>query len=338
MTVEQRIQAFEKLHSALVGLADFDREHWTRLAEQHNGWFHQESVDQAIDGLIRYLHPESFRKWVMEHELSDQVDVKEIGVIMAGNIPMVGIHDFIAVLVSGHQLHAKLSSQDPALIKEVSKMLIEIEPAFAESIHFVERMNTIDVLIATGSDNSARHFEYYFKDKPKIIRKNRTSVAVLSGNESEESLQLLGQDIMSYFGLGCRNVSKIFVPKGYDLTKIMATTEKFAVQQLNNHKYANNYDYNKSIYLINQVTHLDNGGLMLTEDQNFVSPISVLFYEEYDNLTALAHRLEESNERIQCVVSEQEGLENTVPFGKAQQPDIEDYADGIDTLAFLANS
>jgi len=335
MTVAQRLQAFEKLYQALLQLGEADRQHWARLAKSHNGWFEYESVSNAIDGLIRYLEPISFRQWATAYDLKDETVPQKVGVIMAGNIPMVGIHDLLCVLMSGHELHAKLSSQDPALIKEVTKLLIQVEPTFESRIHFVERMNTVDAFIATGSDNSARYFDYYFKDKPKIIRKNRTAVAVLTGEENEKTLADLAEDITTYYGLGCRNVSKVFVPKGYELTKIMKATES-ATQNLLN-KYNNNYDYNKSIYLVNQEAHLDNGGMVLAENESLVSPISVLFYEYYESLEELSQTLGSLEEKIQCVVSDVTSLPQVIPFGQAQRPDIHNYADGVDTMAFLVN-
>lgn len=335
MNLDQRIQAFTKLHDALIALDEDTRHDWARKAESHNGWFQSESVFTAIKGLIRYLKPESLQAWVANYDVPEQKSPKKIGVIMAGNIPMVGIHDFIAVLLSGHELHAKLSSQDPFLIKAIAEMLIAIEPAFESRIHFIERMNQVDALIATGSDNSARYFEYYFKDKPKIIRKNRTSVAVINGKESKEALKQLADDVLTYFGLGCRNVSKLYVPKGYDLIPVLAALEPLANQALNNHKYANNYDYNKSIYLVNNVTHLDTGGLLATSSTELVSPISVLYYEEYKDQNAIEAQLRDQAEKIQCIVSEKGQFPNSLPFGQAQCPQVNDYADGVDTMAFL---
>ncbi|MGB0523854.1 MAG: acyl-CoA reductase [Flammeovirgaceae bacterium] len=335
MTVAQRIQAFEKLYSALKALDQETREFWSRKAVAHNGWFQGNSVALAIDGLIRYLEPTSFRAWAASYALPTDLEPKKVGVIMAGNIPMVGIHDFITVLLSGHELHAKLSSQDPFLIKEIANMLIEIEPAFEQKIHFVERMNDVHALIATGSDNSARYFEYYFKDKPKIIRKNRTSVAVLTGQESEAGLQKLAEDILAYYGLGCRNVSKIFIPKDYELTQLMAASEALTQENLQNHKYSNNYDYHKSIYLVNQIAHLDNGGLLATEMEELVSPIAVLYYEYYEDEAALKGRLADLTDKIQCIVSDGGHFPNSLTFGQAQEPKINDYADGVDTLKFL---
>lgn len=335
MTVEQRIHAFGQLYTALQALDEETLEYWTRRAVAHNGWFLGDSVPLAVKGLIRYLEPQRFADWARSYQFPADQQVKKIGVIMAGNIPMVGVHDFIAVLLSGHELHAKLSSQDPFLIPEIAKLLINIEPAFKQYIHFGERMNDIDALIATGSDNSARYFEYYFKDKPKVIRKNRTSVGVLTGEESAESLNKLSEDILTYFGLGCRNVSKIFIPRGYDITKIMAASEDLTKTSLNNHKYSNNYDYHKSIFLVNRVEHYDNGGLLATEMEELVSPISVVFYQHYDSQEDLIKQLASLEDKIQCIVSEGGSFPNSLAFGQAQEPEITDFADGVDTLKFL---
>jgi hypothetical protein len=336
MKLQQRIDAFNQLHQKIKNLDEATLDHWKRLAESGNSWFKSADTQLAIDGLISYLEPNSFAEWLSKYDISDSLEPKKIGVIMAGNIPLVGIHDFVCVLASGHILHAKPSSQDSALIKKVAELLIEIEPEFSSQIQFVERMNDVDALIATGSDNSARYFEYYFRDKPKIIRKNRTSIAVLNGTESRESLKNLENDIFAYYGLGCRNVSKVFVPQNHDFIPLLSALEEKVSKVSENHKYNNNYDYNKSIYLINGVKHLDNGGLLLTESKELVSPISVLYYEEYESEEKLLARLEELEDKIQCVVSHEGNYPNSLPMGLAQFPEMSVYADGVDTMIFLS--
>ncbi|MDW7694013.1 acyl-CoA reductase [Flammeovirgaceae bacterium SG7u.111] len=335
MDLKQRIAAFVALGKKIANLDEEELEEVCLSAASHNGWFTEKSVKTALEGLCTYLNEAELSSWLTEYDLPEETAPKRVGVVMAGNIPMVGLHDFICVLLSGHKLCAKLSSQDPYLLKFVAEKLIEIEPAFAEQIAFVDNLKEIDAIIATGSDNTARHFEFYFAKYPRIIRKNRTSIAVLNGEENKESLKNLASDVLLYFGLGCRNVSKLYVPKGYDFPIVMEALEKMAVEATFNHKYTNNYDYNKSIYLINSVPHLDNAGLLLTENESLVSPISVLYYETYDSVQELQEKLATLEEKTQCIVSEGAWLEGSTVFGQAQFPHITDYADGVDTMAFL---
>lgn len=298
-----------------------------------NPWFVSENVRLSIDGLIHYLEENKFRAWLEKYDLS-QVSSKKIGVVMAGNIPMVGIHDLICVLISGHKLLAKLSSQDDVLIPFIVDELIKIEPEFRYYIEFVDLLKGMDAVIATGSDNTARYFDYYFSKYPNIIRKNRTSIAVLNGDENPDELKDLGQDLFSYFGLGCRNVSKLFLPKGYDIKLLIPHLEHYA--HLSDHnKYSNNYFYHKSIFLVNQTEHLDNGFVLFQQNKNIVSPISVIFYDFYDDLKSLQTQLLPIQDKIQCIVSSMIFTENHVEFGKAQMPEIWDYADNIDTMNFL---
>jgi hypothetical protein len=261
---------------------------------------------------------------------------KKIGIAMAGNIPLVGFHDLMCVLLSGHQLVAKLSSSDSVLMKFVRDSIISIDSSFADKLLFEERLNGVDAVIATGSDNTSRYFEYYFRNIPHIIRKNRTSCAVIVGEESPEEYSMLGKDIFCYFGLGCRNVSKIFVPENFDFPVMLKSLESFQ-PIVNHHKYANNYDYQKSILLINQTHHYDNGFLLLTENENLVSPISTVYYQFYKDQNDLSLKLQSMADKIQCIVSAQGWYKQSVPFGEAQFPLVSDYADGVDTMAFLQN-
>jgi hypothetical protein len=261
-----------------------------------------------------------------------------VGLILAGNLPLVGFHDVLCVLVSGNIAQIKASSQDARLIKYVLQLLTNIEPAFKERYQFLERLAGFDAIIATGSNNTSRYFEYYFSKVPHIIRKNRNSVALLTGQESKEQLYNLGKDIFDYYGLGCRNVSKMLVPQGYDFVPFFEAIEPhYTVAQ--HHKYHNNYDYNKAIYLVNRDKHFDNGFLLLKEDSRLASPLAVIFYEEYLDLIAAQQTLTELKDQIQCIVSAapiQTGNQ-VVDFGQSQQPALWDYADGIDTLQFLLN-
>jgi hypothetical protein len=251
---------------------------------------------------------------------------------MAGNLPLVGFHDFLAVLIGGHAVMVKLSSKDRVLPLFLAEELVSIEPRFADLIRFEEQFKNFDAVIATGGDNSARYFHYYFGKYPHVIRKNRTSCAILKGNETDQELEALGHDIFSYFGLGCRNVSKIFIPRTYEITSVFPKWEKFK-DIINHHKYNNNYDYQKSILLINGNHFFDNGFLLVEENQKLVSPISVLYYERYEDESDLALKIFEAKDKIQCIVGKM--TPDSIPFGQAQSPMLWDYADQIDTLKFL---
>ena len=254
---------------------------------------------------------------------------------MAGNIPLVGFHDLLSVLISGHQALVKLSSQDNVLMQFMISELKSISEDLAQNIIQAERMNEADAIIATGSDNSARYFKHYFAEKPHIIRQNRTAVAVIRGDETTEELKHFGRDYFQYFGLGCRNVSKIYAPKAYDFVKLIDALMDYETV-LDHHKYRNNYDYNKSIYLVNGEPHFDSGFFLMRESEALVSPISVLFYEYYNNEAELNLTLAKHNEKIQCIVAANAWYEGSIPLGKAQQPELWDYADGVDTLEFLS--
>ena len=332
----QRINAFINLGKFLTDPLNAEYlEELATSAYRKNNWFTPENTIESLNAIgQKFLSKVNLTSWAEQY--SEPGQSKKVGVIMAGNIPAVGFHDALCVLVSGHTLLAKTSSDDPILIPTLLQKLIEIEPEFSQHIFFVERLNDSDAYIATGSDNTARYFHYYFSKKPNIIRKNRTSLAVLTGDESEEELHALGKDILQYYGLGCRNVSKLFVPKGYDFTKFFESIQSFDKTYLNHHKYFNNYEYNKSILLVNRVLHYDNGFLMLTESPASVSPISVVHYETYATIEDVGKYLSKNSEKIQCVVSSASAIKDSVHFGKTQQPELSDYADSVDTMAFLA--
>jgi hypothetical protein len=254
--------------------------------------------------------------------------------VLAGNIPLVGFHDFICVLLSGHKVQIKTSSNDQMLLPFLANYITSIEPALLNYIHFSEgKLIDFDAVIATGSNNTSRYFEYYFKDKPSIIRKNRNSVAVLNGSETKADFEALGEDIFRYFGLGCRNVSKIFVPKGYIFDAFFEGIFKYQ-DVIHYEKYANNYDYNKAVFLMSNFKLLDNEFLTIKEDTSYASPISSVFYEFYENLEEIKSKLENDSDQIQCVVSKNL-IDNSIPFGKTQKPELWDYADNVDTIAFL---
>jgi len=333
LTFEQRKRAFSTLGHYLA-----EPDETLRLlinsAHYTNAWFTPAEVQRAVLGISTMLNERDLEKW-LDFNLSEKSS-KIIGLVLAGNIPLVGFHDILAVLATGNTALIKLSSQDNKLIPHILERLVKIEPDFAKHIRYTEKLEGFDAVIATGSNNTSRYFEHYFGRFPHIIRKNRNSIAVLSGSENEDELKLLGNDIFDYFGLGCRNVSKLFVPENYDFKPFFEAIEAFQ-PVINHHKYSNNYDYNKSIYLVNGDKHLDNGFLLVKEDERLASPLSVIFYETYHDSSFIEQRLQHDSSLIQCIVS---GLDlnvtnQLVRFGQSQSPRLWDYADGINTLDFL---
>lgn len=306
--------------------------HQIKIAHEHNGWFTKDNVLFAIDSWTNVLHQKALNYWLSQYNIQIETP-KKVAIVMAGNIPLVGFHDFLSVLITGHDVLVKQSTNDKHLLPFLVKYLEMVEPTFKGKVTFtMDKLENYDMVIATGSDNTARYFEYYFKDQPSIIRKNRNSVAVLSGNETEEELKALSEDIFRYYGLGCRNVSKLFVPKDYnfdDFFKAMYHWHPI----INEAKYANNYDYNKAVYLMSEFEMLENGFLMIKEDESYSSPIATVFYETYDTIEQLKTQLENDSEKIQCIVSN--SIDNAIPFGQTQQPQLHDYADNVDTIEFL---
>lgn len=300
-------------------------------AVHYNGWFTQENILFSLNQWNKALTKENINSWLTPYRFDEQ-NRKTVAIIMAGNIPLVGFHDFISVLISGHNLIVKQSSSDKNLLPLIAEYLYDLDPEYRSKITFTEeRLQNFDAVIATGSNNTARYFEYYFAGKPSVIRKNRNSVAILTGNESRQELESLGEDIFRYFGLGCRNVSKLYVPENYDFDSFYKAIDRWEVL-LQHAKYANNYDYNKAVYLMSEFPFLDNGFLLLKEDKNFGSPIGTVFYEHYSSEKELEDLLQQNSENLQCVVS---GDSETINFGETQQPGLLDYADNVDTLAFL---
>jgi len=312
-------------------------------ASLHNAWFTKENVCKSLEALGHMLMEEKLVKWIEEYpELfnTGKVQPKTVAVIMAGNIPMVGFHDFLCVLISGHRFLGKLSSQDKKLPVCIGNLLLEINPGFKESIGFKEGpVAGFDAAIATGSNNSARYFDYYFGKYPHIIRKNRSSLAVLNGNESKEELTALGEDVFSYFGLGCRNVSKLMVPANYSFDRLREAWKNWE-GLINHSKYFNNYDYQKAVLLVNKEPHTDVGFCLLKEDVGLSSPVSMIYCEKYPDQTQLEKYLKSWKGDLQCIVASPQikiQAAETLPFGKSQQPELWDYADGVDTLRFLIN-
>ncbi len=335
MNLQNRIDALSTLGEFIKNPTNNDQiTEWAYRAHGQNNWFTNENVLEALYNIADgYLQKKSLIAFVHQYQLEDSPKVvKKVGLILAGNIPAVGFHDVLMVLLSGHECLVKLSSQDTYLMKALVGILQIADPNL--KISFVDRLNDVDVLVATGSDNTFRYFEYYFRNIPHVIRQNRTSVGILTGKETADELLSLGKDITAYYGLGCRNVSKLYVPENYQFNFFYESIESLGDIFLH-HKYKNNYDYNKSIYLVNGVAHLDNGFVLLKESNDLVSPISVLFYETYKDEADLKQKIGQNKHKIQCIVSKNAWFENSFVFGNSQVPSLYDFADGFDTLSFL---
>ena len=333
MQLQQRINAFAKLGEFMSSLVDQDHDGILEKAASHNGWFTLDNIQFALKSWSEALSPASLDKWTDQYQFKDQPS-RIVGIVMAGNIPLVGFHDFISVLICGHKVLAKLSSNDHILLPYLAERLIAIEPEFKELIDFTkDRMKGFDAVIATGSNNTARYFDHYFGKYPHIIRKNRNSIAVLNGEESPAELELLANDIFRYYGLGCRNVSKIYVPSDYSFDAFFNAVYSWK-EIINQTRYMNNYDYNKAVYLMSDMKLLDNEFMLLKEDKAFASPISVVYYEYYSDESILNHHLKEQNDQIQVLVGNSQSPEY-LAFGSTQHPQLWDYADGVDTVDFL---
>ena len=351
MQLQERINAFVKLGDFLrqfssevtqkadnVEHNDFFFEgvkHQLKLAKEHNGWFTEENIKFALKSWSDALNFSNLNTWLEPYAINN-ISPKEVAIIMAGNIPLVGFHDFLSVLISGHSVLVKQSSNDKHLLPYLTKYLEHVEPQFKGVIKFTEeKLKNFDAVIATGSNNTARYFEYYFKNKPSIIRNNRNSVAVLTGKETSAELKNLSEDVFRYYGLGCRNVSKLFVPKGYKFDAFFEAIYHWhpIVEKA---KYANNYDYNKAVYLMSEFDMLENGFFMIKEDESYASPIATLFFEYYNDLSELKETLEAKKEQIQCIVSNG-FIKNEIAFGATQKPQLWDYADDVDSIKFLSS-
>jgi hypothetical protein len=338
MDLKERCAALGKLGKWLKnhenGLAELYQQ-----AYRDNGWFDSDQCRFAFKQLANaYFDENDLLNWAKKYVDNKIIAPKRIGIIMAGNIPAVGLHDLISVFLSGHKALIKFSEKDKVLISFLLAKLEELSPGASASFEIIERLQAADAVIATGSDNSSRYFEYYFSKMPSIIRGNRNSIGILNAKETASDLSLLAEDIFRYYGLGCRSVSKIYVPRDFDFEFFMEQMDTFSFQLLLNSKYKNNFDYNRSIFLLNQTSHLCNDSLILAEDTSLQSRIATLHFEFYDSLESLEISLHELNSKIQCVVSSC-ALKTiaTLPFGQSQQPKLDDYADGIDTMEFLKN-
>ncbi|MBY0534499.1 MAG: acyl-CoA reductase [Chitinophagaceae bacterium] len=329
MNVQQRIELLEKLRNYILS----NEAQWEEVklrASQQNGWFIPEFIELAINNIaVGYLSPEALQKVVVAYQLNEPVAaVKKVGIIMAGNIPLVGFHDLLCCFLAGHQAMVKLSSKDEVLMRHIIQKLGEWAPETGSLIQIGELLKGCDAYIATGSNNTARYFEQYFGKYPHIIRKNRTSAALLDGTETAEQLSSLADDVFQYFGLGCRNVTKLYVPKNYDFIPLLEAFKKYA-SLADHHKFKNNYDYQLAILIINKKFYMTNGNVLLYEDASLFSPISQLNYEFYESKEAVIQSLQ-NREDLQVLVGTPE-----FPLGSAQCPGITDFADGVDTLKFL---
>jgi hypothetical protein len=327
--MHNRLAALLSLRNYLQTIDDDTQTNWCALASAENPWFTKENVLHALKGIVHMLEPESLSTWMSNYKPT--TTAKKIAIIMAGNLPLVGFHDFLCVYLMGHHAQIKLSSKDSRLLPLIIQELRKHDSGLSVSIT-TGTLSAFDAVIATGSDNAARYFDYYFSKYPNIIRKNRTSAAVLTGNETNEDYYFLGEDVFRYFGLGCRNVSSLFIPKGFDISALLQNWEVYHYV-IHHHKYANNYDYQKAIKLVNNEKHLDTGFVLMCENEKLVSPISVVHYQFYKDEVELKNLINTHQNKLQCIVGKHK-LCNVV-FGKSQFPSVYDYADGINTLAFL---
>ena len=304
-----------------------------------NPWFTRQNTLTALSAISKILNRRNLNSWLSQWdtELLFPETYLKIGVIMAGNIPLAGFHDFLSVLITGHRFIGKLSSRDDLLLPMVAKLISIISKELGEHAEFTdEKLSGIDAIIATGSNNTYRYFDYYFGKYPHIFRKNRNGAAILKGNESPDHMAGLGDDIFTYFGLGCRNVSKLFVPSGYDFVRLFEELEKFS-SVIEHNKYMNNYQYYRSVYLLNKIPHQDNGFLILKQDVAYHSPVGILYWDHYSSLDNLVKRLVSDSNLLQCIAADEIPGLKTIPFGKTQFPELWDYADNINTIDFLIN-
>ena len=335
----KRIDALASLGQFLSGFSFKEEDPFTQVLKKGtaaNGWFTRDFLNHAIQTWGDTLTHTNLEKWVSKYQLKEPKTPKTVALILAGNIPLVGLHDLLCVWVSGHHALVKCASKDPYLLPFIADFLEQsVNEAYSRIQFTDEKLEGYDAVIATGSNNSARYFEYYFSKVPHIIRKNRNGIAVLSGNESKEELKALATDLVMYYGLGCRNVSKLFLPEGYDLNQVFEGLYRFS-EIIQNSKYANNYDYNRAILLMNNRPFWENGFFILKEDKAYAAPIALAHFEYYIHLEAVKKQIAADSEKIQCVVSHME-IPQTIPFGSTQKPQLWEYADGLDTLAFLTN-
>lgn len=328
MNLVQRIDLLEKLGNYLAG----NNENLFLVKEkafEKNRWFIEEFVNLSLQNIsTQFLNRDKLRAWVNYYHLDDNIKSKNVGIVMAGNIPLVGFHDFLCVFISGHKQNIKLSEKDAIFMTHIVEKLVEWNPEISQMVQVSDILKNCEAYIATGNNNSSRYFKYYFGQYPSVIRSNRTSVAILSGNETDEQLSLLADDVHLFFGLGCRNITQLYVPVGYDFIPLLDASKKYKYFE-DHTKYKNNYDYNLALLIMNNKMYMTNESIILLESDNVFSPVSQLLYTFYKDKNVILNDLIK-NENIQCIVGE--GL---IEFGKTQQPGLFDYADGTDTMEFL---
>lgn len=327
MNLVERIDLMVELGKYLASDPD-DWQLVKQKAFEKNGWFIIPFIDHAVNNIVKeFLQKDKLEKWAARYYLDDNITPRNVGIVMAGNIPLVGFHDFLSVFISGHKQTIKLSGKDNVLLKYIADKLLEWNSSLHSVISFADLLKGCDAYIATGSNNTARYFDYYFGKYPNIIRRNRTAVAVLTGMENDTELEHLADDVHLYFGLGCRNVTRLFVPAGYDFVPLLKAFKKYA--WFSDHtKYRNNYDYNLALLIMNNVYYMTNESTLLVENEQLFSPISQLNYSFYTHIKETGEILDD-NEQVQCIVG------GSIPYGKSQQPSLDSYADGKDTMQFL---
>ncbi len=337
MNLKERIETLLQLGEHLRQEDDFLKAVMHRTYH-NNKWFTIENQEDAVQAIAhQFLAEEKLQKWLEPYSLLDEGNSDfSVGLVMAGNIPLVGFHDLLCVFVAGFRARIKLSEKDKYLLPYIFKILKSINPGTKQYFEIVETLSDFDAVIATGSNNSARYFESYFGKYPNIIRKNRNGIAVLTGNETQEELIAFGKDIFQFYGLGCRNVSKLYVPEGYAFELLLEALHEYKSIVLHS-KYKNNFDYNYALYILNRIPYQANGCILLTENEAIPSRIASLHYEYYLDKVQLEEKLRLKQAEIQCIASKNDSFSlTTIPFGKAQQPELWDYADGVDTMEWLA--
>ncbi len=336
MTLSDRINAVLELGVRLSQNSD-QLQSLKQRASLLNPWFTIKNIDKSIQAIVHsFLNEEKLISWTSKYEITDD-SIKNIGMVMAGNIPLVGFHDFLCSFISGHHSLIKLSDKDNILLPYLMDELKDISSSTESYFSVVQRLENFDAVLATGSNNTSTYFKKYFGAYPHIIRKSRNSVGILGGSESKEELALLGEDIFSYFGLGCRNVSKIYIPKNYDLSNILEELHKFN-DIIHHHKYKNNYDYNMALFLLNKIDFRNNGSIILREEESFASRIAACHYEFYNDVDEVINDLKDNSSKIQCITSNLPNLGiDHVALGEAQKPGLSDYSDGVDTMQFLTS-
>lgn len=304
-------------------------------ASRHNGWFTPESTRAAINAILPWLEKDNLTSWISNYPTPVRTD-RTIGVVTAGNIPLAGFHDVLCVLILGYRLNIKLSSQDNQLIPFIFNELSQMNASWTDQVQFVETLRGCDATIATGSNNTARYFEYYFRGRPLLLRKNRNSVAVLTGEETNESLKSLADDMLQYFGLGCRSISHLFLPADFDLDRIIGNMLHWH-HLADHHKFANSYTYQRAILMVDQQPFIENGFFLFRECGQLASPVATVHYTRYQEMSEVQEQLNQWKDQIQCIVARQDLISGCIPFGTTQHPSLFDHADGIDTMAFLTS-